>query len=245
MVSPEALFDRDSSLLIVRGLYVLRYEAGGASHDHPVAVVRPAAGFERIIQVISAPGGVEGRLERPGAAVLVRAEGSGKIQIGIKRSGSNSSLDAAFRLKLVGVTPDDDRDLTKLSRTPDCPGPMSQIPIAPSVNGSEGALFLAHLSRRGDLSVRKNEWVGGPDFPARIEGLAILGLAREGTPRRSSSSARVQPRNMVGVARHRRLRWDTGTKPTSCWRAVEIDRRSGSTLHHPCRGAVSRLGDHE
>ena len=81
VASPEALFDRDSSLLVSRGLYVLRYEAGGESHDHPVAMVKPAAGFEKIIQVISAPGGVEGWLERPGAAVLVRAEDNGKIQI--------------------------------------------------------------------------------------------------------------------------------------------------------------------
>ena len=82
MASREALFDRDSSLLVARGLHVLRYESGGARHDHPVAVVKPAAGFEGLIQVISPPGGVEGLLERPGSAVLVRAEDNAKIQIG-------------------------------------------------------------------------------------------------------------------------------------------------------------------
>ena len=180
MVSREAPFDRNSSLLISRGLYVLRYEAGGASHNHPVAMVRPAAGFEGIIQVISAPGGVEGRLERPGAAILVRAEDNGKIKIGVRRSDSNGSLDAAFRLKSVGVLSDDDRDPSSTSVIANSPRPLSQIAIAQSANGSEGALFLAHVSRHGDVSVRANEWAGGPDAPGRIEGLAILGLGREG-----------------------------------------------------------------
>lgn len=180
MASPETLFDRDSFLLISRGLHVLRYESGGKSHDHPVAMVKPAPGFERVIQVISAPGGVEGWLERPGAAVLVRAEDNGKIQIAVKRSRSNGSVDAAFRLESVGLLSDDTRDTTSTSVMANSPRPLSQIAIARSANGSEGPLFLAHVSRRGDVSVRTNEWAGGPDSPARIEGLAILGSGREG-----------------------------------------------------------------
>jgi len=180
VASPQPLFDRDSSLLVARGLYVLRYESGGASHNHPVAEVKPAAGFEGIIQVISAPGSVEGWLERPGAAVLVRAEDNGKIQIAVKRSGSNGSLDAAFRLESVGVVSQDNRDPISRSAKGDSPRPLSQIALARSANGSEGALFLAHLSRLGDVSVGANEWAGGPNAPGRIEGLAILGSDREG-----------------------------------------------------------------
>ena len=180
MAGREALFDRDSSLLVARGLYVLRYESGGASHDHPVALVKPAAGFEKIIQVVSAPGGAEGWLERPGAAVLVRAEDNGKIQIGVRRNGANGSLEAAFRLESVTVPPDDDRDPTGASASAKSPPPVSPIGFSPSAKGSDGAFFLAHVSRRGDLSVRANEWAGGPDAPGRIEGLAILGSGRDG-----------------------------------------------------------------
>ncbi len=180
MTSRDALFDRDSLLLVARGLHVLRYHSGGAGPDHPVALVKPAAGFEGIIQVISAPGDVEGLLERPGAAVLVRAEDNGKIQIGVKRSGSNGSLDAAFRLESVGVLSDDNREPIGASALANAPRPLSQLAIAPRASGPEGALFLAHVSRRGDVSVRANEWAGGPDAPGRIEGLAILGLGREG-----------------------------------------------------------------
>ncbi len=179
MAGREALFDKDSSLVVARGLYVLRYESGGANHDHPVALARPAPGFEQVIQVMSAPGGVDGRLERPGAAVLVRAEDTGKIQIGVRRSGANGSLEAVFRLESVSVLPDDERDRTGASPTKNSTS-ITPIGCSSSAKGSQGVLFLAHVSRRGDVSVRANEWAGGPDTPGRIEGLAILGLGRDG-----------------------------------------------------------------
>jgi len=176
----EALFDRDSSLSITRGLYVLRYESGGASHNHPVATVKPAAGFEGIIQVISGPGGVEGSLDRPGAAVLVRAEDTGKIQIGINRVGPNGSLHAAFRLESVTTRSEDNLSPIGASARENSPSQFSQASIAGSASSSEETLFLAHVSRRGDVSVRANEWAGGPDAPGRIEGLAILGSDKHG-----------------------------------------------------------------
>jgi hypothetical protein len=174
----EALFDKDSSLVVARGLYVLRYESGGASHDHPVALARPAPGFEKVIQVMSAPGGGDGWLERPGAAVLVRAEETGKIQIGVRRSGANGTLEAAFRLESVSVPPDGDRDSTGASAR--VPSPITSIGSSSNAKAPQGALLLAHVSRRGDVSVRAGEWAGGPDTPGRIEGLAVLGLGRDG-----------------------------------------------------------------
>ena len=180
MAGREALFDKNSSLVVARGLYVLRYKSGGTNHDHPVALARPAPGFEKVIQFMSAPGGVDGWLERPGAAVLVRAEDTGKIQIGVRRSRANGGLEAVFRLKSVSVLPDDERDPTSASSTPKSSAPITPSEFSPSAKGSQGVLFLAHVSRRGDVPVRPNEWAGGPDTPGRIEGLAILGLGRDG-----------------------------------------------------------------
>jgi hypothetical protein len=180
VASREALFDRHSSLHLTRGLYVLRYEGGGASHDYPVAMVKPAPGSEGIIQVIPAPGAVEGWLERPGAAALIRAEDNGKIQIGVKRNGSNGSLEAAFRLESVSMLSEDNCNPISTSARENSPTQSSQVSLTSSANDSEGALFLAHVSRRGDVPVRANEWAGGPDAPGRIEGLAILGLGKHG-----------------------------------------------------------------
>ncbi len=111
--------------------------------------------------------------------MLVRAEDTGKIQIGVRRSGANGSLEAVFRLESVSVLPDDERDRTGASPTKNSTS-ITPIGCSSSAKGSQGVLFLAHVSRRGDVSVRANEWAGGPDTPGRIEGLAILGLGRDG-----------------------------------------------------------------
>ena len=107
MTSLEAVFDRDSSLFVARGLYILRYQFGAADSEHPVAAAAPAPGFEDVIQVISEPGSAEGQLEHPGSVALVRAADNGKLRIGVRRRSSNGSLDAAFKLESVGISSDD------------------------------------------------------------------------------------------------------------------------------------------
>jgi hypothetical protein len=180
VTSPEALFDRDSSLFVARGLYILRYQFGAADSEHPVAAAAPAPGFEDVIQVISEPGSAEGQLEHPGSVALVRAADNGKLRIGVRRRSSNGSLDAAFKLESVGIS--SDRKLAAVEAGAialPAPSP-SQSAVAGNSNGSDGALFLAHVSRRGDVAVKPNEWAGGPDAPGRIEGLELLGHRKEG-----------------------------------------------------------------
>jgi len=179
VTSQETLFDRDSSLLVARGLHVLRYHSGGAGPDYPIALVKPCASFEGVIQVISAPGCAEGVLERPGAAVVVRAEDDGKMQIRVKRS-LNGSLDASFRLESIGALPVDRREPDRARLSSSASHPSPQPAIAPVAKRAQEGLLLAHVSRRGDVSLGANEWVGGPDTPSRIEGLAIPRSGREG-----------------------------------------------------------------
>ena len=180
MSSREALFDRDSSLFVPRGLYILRYQWGAADSEHPVAAAAPAPGFEDVIQVISEPGSAEGQLEHPGSVALVRATDNGKLRIGVRRRGSNGSLDAAFKLESVGIS--SDRKLVAVEASAialRAPSP-SPSAVARNPNGSDEALFLAHVSRRGDVSVKANEWAGGPDAPGRIEGFELLGFGKDG-----------------------------------------------------------------
>ena len=180
MVKQELGFDRDSSLLIAPGLYVLRYESGSDKVDPPSALVLPAQGSEGDIEIISAPGWASGRLDQPGAALLIRAANHGRLQIGVTRRGSNGSLDAAFRLESVGsLSPGAKQDqVGRRMRTKD-------EPAAPSNNAAEdsrasNALFLAHISRRGDVWVTPGAWAAGPDAPGRIEGLELRPLDKQG-----------------------------------------------------------------
>jgi hypothetical protein len=180
VTSPEAIFDRDSSLFVARGLYILRYQFGAADSEHPVAAAVPVPGFEDVIQVISEPGSAEGQLERPGSVALVRAADNGKLRIGVRRRSSNGSLDAAFKLESVGISSDNKLAAVGASAIAlRAPSP-SQSAVARNPSGSDDALFLAHVSRRGDVSVKPNEWAGGPDAPGRIEGLELQRHNKEG-----------------------------------------------------------------
>lgn len=180
MISPEALFDRDSSLFVARGLYILRYQFGAPDSEHPVAAAAAAPGFEDAIQVLSEPGSVEGQLEHPGSVALVRASDNGRLRIRVRRRSSSGSLDAAFKLESVGISSDHELATVDTSAIAVRAPSPSQSAVVRNPNGSGGALFLAHVSRRGDVLVKPTEWAGGPDAPGRIEGLELLGLGKEG-----------------------------------------------------------------
>ena len=160
----------------------MRYEFPGGSRDHPTELVRAAPGSEADIEIISPPGCAVGRLEQPGAALLVRAADQGKLRIGVKRKGSNGSLDAAFRLESVGSlsiaekSEANDHDLV----ADFAPAPSSDLGAVRSAGASAEAFFVAHISRRGDVCVAPSEWAAGPDAPGRIEGLEIRALGKDG-----------------------------------------------------------------
>jgi len=146
VTSREALFDRDSSLFVARGLYILRYQWGAADSEHPVAAAAPAPGFEDVIQVISEPGSAEGQLEHPGSVALVRATDNGKLRIGVRRRGSNGSLDAAFKLESVGIS--SDRKLVAVARVRRLGCLTSWLPVLRSGSNRPDPLRAGSSRRR-------------------------------------------------------------------------------------------------
>lgn len=187
MVKPELVFDGDSSLFVAPGLYVLRYKSGGDKIDPPTAVVLPAQGSEADIEIISTPGCASGRLERPGAALLIRAADHGRLRIGIKRNGSNGSLDAKFKLESVGSfsTASKQEEGGQRPRAEDEPA-VSPVIAAAASRGLSNALFLAHISRRGDVWVTAGEWAAGPDAPGQSKDWSF------DPPRRRESAPRFR-----------------------------------------------------
>ena len=148
----------------------------------PTAVVLPARESEGDIEIICAPGSAPGRLERPGSALFIRAADHGRLQIGIRRQGSNGSLDAAFKLESIGSLLAGSKH-TKGGRPLHAVDETAASPVvsaADSRASPSNALFLAHVSRRGDIWVTPGQWVAGPDAPGRIEGLELRPLEKEG-----------------------------------------------------------------
>lgn len=161
--------DRESSLFVPKGLYVLRYDASGTGLEHPLAIVRAAPGHESSLEIISAPGRTPSQLDGPGAALVIRASAHGNLQIGVRRTHEHGSLEAALKLESVGSLPETDpRAATSASRSEDR--------VAKTVR-AEDILWVAHIARRGDVALGSNQWAAGPEAPAPIEGLAVQPLA--------------------------------------------------------------------
>jgi len=167
-------FDRDSTLFVARGLYILRYETGPDGHEAPTAFVTPANGFESAIEIIGVPGAPHGCLDGPGAVLFVRASESGTLRVGVKRRSAGGSLEAALKLESVGGLLPPSPGRTSLQTD----GTTSRA----TVSGKAGSdvLFVAHVARRGDVSVRPREWAAGPDAPAKIEGLELCDPGLDG-----------------------------------------------------------------
>ncbi len=164
--------DRESSLFVARGLYVLRYDASATGLEHPLAIVRAAPGHESSVQIVSAPGRAPGQLDGPGAALVIRASEHGNLQIGIRRTREHGSLDAALKLESVG-------SFAEIEAHGATSGSRSEERAPSSVRPAE-ILFVAHVARRGDVVLGPNQWAAGPDAPAPIEGLEIRPLASDG-----------------------------------------------------------------
>ncbi|WP_294532845.1 hypothetical protein [uncultured Rhodoblastus sp.] len=171
----ESALEREATVNVDRGLYLLRYESGAASGASPVSVALPASGSEPFIEVISAPGIVTGFLSRPGECLVVRAERSGLLSIKIRRQSPSASLDASFRLEPVFIADAAVSTFAAPNGGSAIAAPLAQSFAQPLSRAGGAAKFklLAHVSRRGDVEVGAGEWVAGPQAPAAIEGIEL------------------------------------------------------------------------
>lgn len=143
-------FDRGSTLSVARGLHIFRYISFQGSGAPAVArVIPPNAG----VTLLDMPDRDNGTLQRPGDCLVVRADHATEVVVGLRRGSADGSLDATFRLEPI--------ILLEKAAAPE-PAPMS---------------FVAHLANRGDVAFAQNAWAGGPDAPAALEGLQIVGEA--------------------------------------------------------------------
>jgi len=149
---PEAedKFDRGSTLSVARGLHIFRYVSFQGNGAPAVArVIPPNAG----VTLLEMPGRERGVVQRPGDCLVVRAESATEVVVGLRRGSADGSLDATFRLE---------------------PIILLEKPAAPEAAPMS---FVAHLANRGDVAFAQGAWAGGPDAPAALEGLQIVGEA--------------------------------------------------------------------
>src|SRR5437763_5128467 len=92
----EDRFDRGSTLSVARGLHIFRYVSfQGAGVPAVARVIPPASG----VTLLDMPGRERGALQRPGDCMVVRAERTSEVVVGLRRGAADGSLDASFRLE--------------------------------------------------------------------------------------------------------------------------------------------------
>ncbi len=149
-------------LRVSRGLFVFRYVSSRGGIEAPEVMVSPAPG--PAVEIISADNSSRPILCAPGDAVVIRAEQDASILATVMPVRPGSSRDAQFVFERIVQSPSlsaPSRDLWF--------APTQQQPRAITSPG-----ILAHVARRGDVTISPGEWVCGPQLPMVIEGLQVM-----------------------------------------------------------------------
>ena len=163
--------EQTTDVSVERGLYVLRYESAKLTGDPPSIFIRPAAGSEHAVRLIAVPGTDDNRLSIPGSNMVVLVYQEASLRITSRARSHNGSVQASLRLEPLGKGPGLEDVLNKrpaISTSADGPAYSSAASLPkPDIT------VLMHVSRRGDVVVGPDTWIGGPEAPAQIEGIEV------------------------------------------------------------------------
>ena len=143
-----------------RGLFLFRYVASAAPMAPTVTVVCEH-GSERKVELLSPPGYPAGTLVRPGDAFVVQARQAARLNVQVRPSVPNGSVDANVSIERLGHKTERDDAIQRHER---------ERGVA---DGADVLELLAHVARVGDIHVPAGQWIAGPESPAQIEGFAV------------------------------------------------------------------------
>jgi hypothetical protein len=147
------------SIVVNRGLFLVRYDSAQDIFFPPEARVFVEPGSERHVSLILHPDMTEPVLAAPGTCLVVRAVETGKLRIEMIASQSSGSVAATIKLM-------------PLSETGGPPYQQQDAALLADLD-VQALRILGHVGGIGDVVVSANEWIGGPSTPSRIEGFAI------------------------------------------------------------------------
>jgi hypothetical protein len=144
------------------GLSVLRYISAEDTTAPPTVRVVPRSAGRRL-DFIPVPGEAEHVLRAPGAAIVLVANAETELVVTAIRPPGSSSAAVNLHLELLaGAMSSHVREARGEGRDVGTSRPhLSRVSV------------LGHVARQGDVLVASGEWLGGPEFPIRIEGLEV------------------------------------------------------------------------
>jgi hypothetical protein len=142
---------------VERGLLLVRYTTADDENRPPIVKIAVNPKDQKNIELLLSPDDQEAVLWKPGCCLVVRASKPGRLVVEVIAVDAGGSTAATVKLET-----------------------LTQRDVPPAIRPEAGALIksdrlsiLGHVAGFGDVVVHENEWIAGPDAPARIEGLAI------------------------------------------------------------------------
>lgn len=145
------------SVDVERGLLLVRYAGADDGGSPPRIAIEVSPKHRKNIELVLSPAHAEAVLWQPGACLVVRAHEAGQLLVDVTPSEVGGST--AATVKLESLT-QGEPEATSWSET------TTEAVL-------EGLNVLGHVAGIGDVLVGADEWIAGPQAPARIEGLAI------------------------------------------------------------------------
>ena len=152
--------ERQKSVDVNRGIYVIRYAAARDDINPPKVKVSLAPGSDRNVDLLLHPDCTESILWQPGTGLVVRALNPGKLFVEVIPIHANGSTAATVKIET-------------LSQGTDAYQSIEAADAFASALDLRGFRVLGHVAGRGDVIVNADEWIGGPTAPSRIEGIAL------------------------------------------------------------------------
>jgi hypothetical protein len=142
---------------VERGLLLVRYATADSGGRPPRVEIAVNSKHRKNIELVLSPEHDEAVLWQPGSCLVVRAHKPGQLLVDVTPSEVGGSTSATVKLE---------------SLTQGEPEIMNWSETATNTE-LHGLSILGHVAGIGDVFVGADEWIAGPQAPARIEGLMI------------------------------------------------------------------------
>jgi hypothetical protein len=142
---------------VERGVLLVRYAAADNTSRPPRVSIMVNPKFRKDIKLVLSPDHQEAVLWQPGSCLVVCAAKPGELIVEVIPADEGGSTAATIKIetlsqgvaeRVVEQHASDNVDFRRLG-------------------------VLGHVAGLGDVVVREDEWIAGPDAPARIEGISI------------------------------------------------------------------------
>ncbi len=145
---------------VQRGLMLVRYATAEDERRPPKVAVVVNPKDERNVELVLNPDHKEAVLWQPGSCLVVRATRPGKLMVEVIATEDGGSTAATVKIETLaqGEASSPRKDQKKRNRQP---------------NEMAGLCLVGHIAGIGDVQSGPDEWIAGPDAPARIEGFSI------------------------------------------------------------------------